>query len=119
MKFDKENYYGKNIRYAYYKDFDLIHDKICNMYEMMKESDISRLFFKITKSKNKVVTVRIFRFKRSTQVIVNSIETRKDKIYDFSDVYKFYDDNTLVRKCTTLYKHNLEKESELISSWMD
>lgn len=119
MKFDKENYYGKNIRYAYYKDFDLIHDKICNMYEMMKESDISRLFFKITKSKNKVVTVRIFRYKRSTQVIVNSIETRKDKIYDYSDRYKFYNDKILLREDTKLYKHRLGSESKLISTWMD
>lgn len=55
MKFDKGNHYGKYIRQVYYKDFDLIHDKICNMHEMMKECDISRLFFKIKKSKKRLL----------------------------------------------------------------
>ncbi|CAM2079517.1 MAG: hypothetical protein NSGCLCUN01_03737 [uncultured Clostridium sp.] len=119
MKFDKENHYGKYIKHAYYKEFDLIHDKICNMYEMMKESNISRLFFKIKKSKTKVVTVRIFRYKRSTDIIVNSIEIHQDKIYDYADRYKFYSDKILLREETRLYKHELEKESTLISSWMD
>ncbi|MDU2702382.1 MAG: hypothetical protein E7C47_09605 [Veillonella sp.] len=119
MAFDKENHYGKYIKNAYYKEFDLLHDKICNMYEMMKESDISRLFFKIKKSKEKIVTVRIFRYKRSTDVIVNTIEIRQDKIYDYADTYKFYSDKVLLREETRLYKHDLESESELISRWMD
>lgn len=119
MSFDKEDYYGKYMKEAYYEEFDLIKDKIYSMYEIMKESNINRLFFKITKSKNKVVTVRIFRYKRSTQVIVNSIETRKDKIYDYSDRYKFYNDKILLREDTKLYKHRLGSESKLISTWMD
>lgn len=46
MSFDKENYYGKYMKEAYYKEFDLIKDKIYSMYEIMKESNINRLFAK-------------------------------------------------------------------------
>lgn len=119
MSFDKKNYYVKYLKEAYYKEFDLIKDKIYSMYEIMKENNINRLFFKIKKSKNKVITVRIFRYKRSTEVVVNSIEKRKDKIYDYSDKYKFFNDEILLRESTKLYKHSLENESNLISTWMD
>lgn len=119
MKFDKENHYGRYIKEAYYKDFNLIQDKVCSMYEMMKQSNIDRLFFKMKKSKTRVVTVRIYKYKRSTDVIVNSMEVRQDKIYDYADSYKFYDEKTLLREETRLYKHDLGSEDELISRWMD
>lgn len=117
MAFDKANHYGINLRGAYYKEFDLMHDKVCTMHEMMKENDISRLFFKIKKSKTKVITVRILRYKKKSEIIVNSMEKREDKIYDYADTYKLYNDNCLVRDNSKLYKHNLD--TELISEWMD
>lgn len=50
MAFDKENYYGIRMKYVYYKEFDSIHDKVIEMYEMMKTCNITRLYFKIKKN---------------------------------------------------------------------
>lgn len=119
MAYNKGNYDGIPIRGVYYKEFDLIHDKVINMYKMMQECNINRLFFKIKKSQTKVVTVRIFRYKKSTDIFVNTIEERQDKIYDYVDTYKFFTDEILVREGTKLFTHNLKDEKKLISTWMD
>lgn len=119
LAFDKEKYYGISLNDPYYREFYLLHDKILNFYEMMKENNISRLFFKIPNNKTETLIVRIFNYKRSLQVIVNSIEKHRYEIYDFTDTYKLYENKYFLWKGSRLFKHDLEEEDTLISRWME